>query len=183
MKTLFLIFMLMSILLKASGQDSINYKSSIIFNLTAKNELTIFEFHKSCRGSFYRKYNIQKKSNVYLLRTYKKIRGRERSFQKVFGKDCQLCNDSVIRENAYKKLRFVHFKNYILTDSNTIAFGKFEMLGIKSGLQPRTAGDSVSEFFFYINQKMIAHFSDNTSDLIDELNGLAIPRKYREEQQ
>ena len=153
--------------------DSIDYQKSVIYNLTPKNKLTIYEWHVSCRGVFYRKYVIQKKNNKYILQTFKRLHGR----------NFPLPKDSFSVDHIFTRIKFSKFKKYTLSDTNVVAFAKFETLGKRDGFKRRSAGDSWGEFFFYLGDKEIAHFTDNTSDQIDEFEEAAIPEKYWDDEE
>jgi hypothetical protein len=155
------------------GQDTNDYTKSVIYNLQNKSTLTIFEWHVSCRGIYYRKYDIKKKNNKYTLQTYKRVhRG-----------NFPLPQDSFSVDHIFKKIKFTKFKKYSLTDTNVVNFAKFETLGKRDGFKPRTAGDSWGEFFFYYNNEEIAHFTDNTSEQIDDCEEAAIPEKYWDDEE
>jgi hypothetical protein len=173
MRTLLYIFILTSTFLNAATKDSVDYNQAGIYKLTTKNKLTVYERHVSCFGIFYRKYVIQKKKDKYILQTFKRIHGRNFPFPQ----------DSFSVDHIFTRIKFTKFKKYTLSDTNVVAFAKFEALGKRDGYKNRTAGDAWGNFFIYLDEKEIEHFTDNTSEEIDEFGEAAIPSKYRDDEE
>jgi hypothetical protein len=173
MRTLFYIFIFVSTFLNASTKDSVDYKQATIYKLTTKNKLTVYERHVSCRGIFYRKYVIQKQNDKYILQTFKRLHGR----------NFPLPKDSFSVDHIFTRIKFTKFKKYTLSDTNVVAFAKFEILGKRDGYKDRAAGDSWGNFFIYLDDKEVEHFTDNTSEEIDEFGEAAIPTKYWDDEE
>lgn len=119
--------------------------------------LTIHVTARTCRGSWFEKYEMIWTPDGTMLRTY-----RHRSLPGVMeaqGKENP-------RDVDVHRIPFELFKEYILGDSDLVEFATFESLGIECGMVPRHAGASYRAFEFRL--KGAVHRFSNECDNFGE---------------